>query len=281
MHADQKRLRQILINLLGNAVKFTDRGSVTVRVRYLREIAYFDIIDTGIGIAEDDLDRIFLPFERSNAANLREDIGTGLGLAISSMLTHIMGGELAVKSKVGSGSSFHLKIYLPEVHVPRPRLKLEDQMSGYIGPSKRVLVVDDQASQRLLLKEMLLPLGFEVIEADGGIACLEELARGTPTPDLVLLDIAMPVMDGWSVARAIRARGLTQLPIIIVSANAFESGHERNHDGVDPLLYNDFVVKPVSYNELLSKIRQQLHIDWVSAAMPPPILQNRPSPRSR
>ncbi|WP_034382204.1 hybrid sensor histidine kinase/response regulator [Herbaspirillum sp. CF444] len=285
VHADQKRLRQILINLLGNAVKFTDRGGVTVRVRYLREIAYFDIIDTGIGIADDDLERIFLPFERSNAANLREDIGTGLGLAISSMLTHIMGGELAVKSKVGSGSSFHLKIYLPEVHVPRPRLKLEDQMSGYIGPSKRVLVVDDQASQRLLLKEMLLPLGFEVIEADGGIACLEELAHRTPTPDLVLLDIAMPMMDGWSVARAIRARGLAQLPIIIVSANAFESGHERgnerSNDGGDPPLYNDFVVKPVSYSELLSKIKQQLRIDWVSSpgtseSAPPPLPPSAP-----
>ena len=259
VHADQKRLRQILINLLGNAVKFTDRGSVTVRVHYVREIAYFDIVDTGIGIAEDDLERIFLPFERSNAANLREDIGTGLGLAICSMLTHIMGGELAVKSRVGAGSSFHLKIYLPEVHVPRPRLKLEDQMSGYVGPSKRILVVDDQASQRLLLKEMLLPLGFDIVEADGGIACLELLTR--QTPDLILLDIAMPLMDGWAVARAIRARGHTQLPIIIVSANAFESAHER----IDPPLCNDFVVKPISYSELLSKIRQQLHLDWVSA----------------
>jgi signal transduction histidine kinase/CheY-like chemotaxis protein/purine-cytosine permease-like protein len=259
VHADQKRLRQILINLLGNAVKFTDRGSVTVRVHYVREIAYFDIIDTGIGIAEDDLARIFLPFERSDAANLREDIGTGLGLAISSMLTHIMGGELAVNSQVGSGSSFHLKIYLPEVHVPRPRLKLEDQMSGYIGPAKRILVVDDQASQRLLLKEMLLPLGFEVIEADGGLACLEQLTR--QTPDLILLDIAMPLMDGWSVARAIRARGHTQLPIITVSANAFESTQER----MDPPLCNDVVVKPISYSELLSKIKQQLRIDWVSS----------------
>ncbi|WP_034296618.1 ATP-binding protein [Herbaspirillum sp. RV1423] len=268
VHADQKRLRQILINLLGNAVKFTDRGGITVRVRYVREIAYFDIIDTGIGIADDDLERIFLPFERSNAANLREDIGTGLGLAISSMLTHIMGGELAVKSKVGAGSSFHLKIYLPEVHVPRPRLKLEDQMSGYVGPCKRVLVVDDQASQRLLLKEMLRPLGFEIIEADGGIACLEELTR--QIPDLVLLDIAMPLMDGWSVARAIRARGLVQLPIVFVSANAFESAHER----VDPPLYNDFVVKPISYNELLSKIKLHLQIDWVS--LPTPVSESPP-----
>eukprot|EP01042_Synura_sphagnicola_P025511 gene25511-32775_t len=100
VHADQKRLRQILINLLGNAVKFTDHGGITVRMHYLREIAYFDIIDTGIGIAAADLERVFLPFERSSAANLREDIGTGLGLAISSMLTHIMGGELTVESSV-------------------------------------------------------------------------------------------------------------------------------------------------------------------------------------
>ncbi|TWC71836.1 ATP-binding protein [Herbaspirillum sp. SJZ099] len=261
VHADQKRLRQILINLLGNAVKFTDRGSVTVRVHYMREIAYFDIIDTGIGIADDDLERIFLPFERSNAANLREDIGTGLGLAISRMLTHIMGGELSVKSEVGRGSSFHLKIYLPEVHMPRPRLQLEDQMTGYAGPARRVLVVDDQASQRRLLKEMLLPLGFEVAEADSGIACMEALARRVP--DLVLLDIAMPLMDGWSVARAIRARGLAQLPVILVSADAFENLHERS----DPPLYDDFVVKPVSYNELLAKIRQHLHLEWVA---PPP-----------
>jgi len=262
VHADQKRLRQILINLLGNAVKFTDHGGITVRMHYLREIAYFDIVDTGIGIAAADLERVFLPFERSSAANLREDIGTGLGLAISSMLTHIMGGELTVESSVGVGTSFHLKIYLPQVHVPRPRLKLEDQMSGYVGAIKHILVVDDQASQRRLLKEMLAPLGFEISEADGGLACLEQLTQSLP--DLILLDIAMPLMDGWAVARTIRARGHSQLPIIIVSANAFEPQHERS----DTSLCNDFVVKPVSYNELLSKIRQQLHIEWVSAARP-------------
>ena len=262
VHADQKRLRQILINLLGNAVKFTDHGGITMRVHYLREIAYFDIIDSGIGIAPADLERIFLPFERSNAANLREDIGTGLGLAISSMLTHIMGGELRVDSSVGVGSSFHLKIYLPQVHVPRPRLKLEDQMSGYVGERKHVLVVDDQASQRRLLEDMLAPLGFAVTQADGALACLEQL--NSKVPDLILLDIAMPLMDGWAVARAIRARGLTDLPIIIVSANAFENLHERNA----PPLYNDFVIKPVSYNELLSKIRQQLQIEWLSTAPP-------------
>ncbi|MBW9332185.1 response regulator [Herbaspirillum sp. RU 5E] len=268
VHADQKRLRQILINLLGNAVKFTDHGGVTLKLRYAREIAYFDVIDTGIGIADEDLERIFLPFERSSAANLREDIGTGLGLAISRMLVHIMGGELSVQSQVGQGSSFHLKIYLPEVHVPRPRLKLEDQMSGYAGPSRHILVVDDQASQRRLLRDMLMPLGFVVSEADSGLACMERLGR--EVPDLILLDIAMPQMDGWTVARAIRARGLAHLPILLVSANAFENLHERN----EPPLVNDFVVKPVSYNELLAKIRQHLKLDWVAQATPevPPSL---------
>ncbi|MGC4244363.1 MAG: ATP-binding protein, partial [Herbaspirillum sp.] len=262
VHADQKRLRQILINLLGNAVKFTDHGGVTLKLRYAREIAYFDVIDSGIGIADEDLERIFLPFERSSAANLREDIGTGLGLAISRMLVHIMGGELSVQSRVGQGSSFHLKIYLPEVHVPRPRIKLEDQMSGYAGPSRHILVVDDQASQRRLLRDMLMPLGFVVSEADSGLACMERLGR--EVPDLILLDIAMPQMDGWTVARAIRARGLTQLPILLVSANAFENLHERN----EPPLVNDFVVKPVSYHELLGKIRQHLQLDWVASILP-------------
>ncbi|MBB3214780.1 signal transduction histidine kinase/CheY-like chemotaxis protein/purine-cytosine permease-like protein [Herbaspirillum sp. Sphag1AN] len=267
VHADQKRLRQILINLLGNAVKFTDHGGVTMRIHYQREIAYFDIIDTGIGIAPADLERVFLPFERSSAANLREDIGTGLGLAICSMLTHIMGGELTVESTLGVGSSFHLKIYLPEVNAPRPRLKLEDQMSGYVGAVKRVLVVDDQASQRRLLKDMLVPLGFEVSEADSGLACLEQLTQAVP--DLILLDIAMPLMDGWTVARTIRARGHVKLPIIIISANAFESAHERG----DASLCNDFVVKPVSYNELLLKMRQQLQLEWVSAPPAPVVSQ--------
>ncbi|PFH11442.1 signal transduction histidine kinase [Collimonas sp. PA-H2] len=258
VQVDQKRLRQILINLLGNAVKFTDAGNVIFRVRHAREITYFEIEDSGIGIAEEDIARVFLPFERSSAANLREDIGTGLGLAISSMLTHIMGGELSVQSSIGRGSTFQLKIYLSEVRSPRRRIKLEDQMSGYLGPRKRVLVVDDQPSQRAVLSAMLAPLGFAMTEVASGAACLAEIARSVP--DLVLLDIAMPAMDGGAVCRAIRAQGHATLPIIIVSANAFESTPEQ----IDPLSYNDFVVKPVSFNDLLSKIKLHLKVDWIS-----------------
>jgi signal transduction histidine kinase/CheY-like chemotaxis protein/purine-cytosine permease-like protein len=270
VHTDQKRLRQILINLLGNAVKFTDAGSVALRVRYIREIAYFDIVDSGIGIAEEDQARIFLPFERGNAANLREDIGTGLGLAISGMLTHIMGGELTVKSEIGRGSTFQLKIYLPQVHAPRPRVKLEDQMSGYRGDRKRILIIDDQVSQRLVLKAILSPLGFVIEQADSGAAGLAAIVANPP--DLVLLDISMPIMDGWAVCRTIRAQGHANLPVIVVSANVADNAPERP----EAAWHTDFVVKPVSFNELLYKIRLHLKLDWI-ASPPLPSGESRPT----
>jgi signal transduction histidine kinase/CheY-like chemotaxis protein/purine-cytosine permease-like protein len=270
VRADHKRLRQILINLLANAVKFTDAGSVMLRLRYVREMAHFEIEDTGIGISEKDAERIFLPFERSASANLRNDIGTGLGLTISNMLTQIMGGDLSVKSQLGSGSIFTLHLYLPEVHAPRPRLKLEDQMSGYAGMRRRILIVDDQAAQRKILAEMLTPMGFDIIEADSGAACMAEI--DSQRPDLVLLDIAMPVMDGWAVSRAIRDRGNTTLPIIIVSANAFDipAGHAGFpcHDG--------FIVKPVLLLELLTKIKLQLRLEWIASPALPVSISSAP-----
>lgn len=235
-----------------------------LRVRYARELAQFEIQDSGIGIPAQDIERIFLPFERSGTASQRDDIGTGLGLAISSMLSHIMGGQLTVDSVVGEGSKFTLKIYLSEVRSPRARIKLNDQMSGYLGERKTILVVDDQASQRTLLAEMLIPIGFDVVQVESGAACLIEIER--QMPDLVLLDIAMPAMDGWATCSAIRDRGHAQLPIIIVSANAFDSSMRR----AEKLQNDDFVVKPVSLNELLSKIKLHLGIDWIPRPQPPP-----------
>ena len=263
VRADHKRLRQILINLLANAVKFTDTGTVTLWLRYVHEIAYFDIEDTGIGISDTDAERIFLPFERSASADLRQETGTGLGLTISSMLAHIMGGELSVKSQLGSGSIFQLKLYLPQVHAPRPKLQLAGPLSGYEGRRRHVLLVDDQRSQRRVLADMLAPLGFIITEADSGAACLAAIAA--QRPDLVLLDIAMPVMDGWEVSRAIRDMGEATLPILIVSANAFDmaAGHAGFpcHDG--------FIVKPVSLPELLAKIKQHLQLQWITETATP------------
>ncbi|GAA4025560.1 ATP-binding protein [Actimicrobium antarcticum] len=262
VRADHKRVRQILINLLGNAVKFTDAGSVTLHLNYLREMAHFSIEDTGIGISATDAERIFLPFERTASADLRADTGTGLGLTISRMLTHVMGGELSVTSEPGHGSCFLLKLYLPQVHAPRPTLTLDDPLSGYSGRRRRILIVDDQASQRTMLAQMLLPMGFDITEADSGAACLAAIAANRP--DLLLLDIAMPGMDGWAVSRTIRELGDATLPILIVSANAFDQAAGRAgfpyHDG--------FVVKPVSLLELLAKIKLHLRLEWIAAPSP-------------
>ena len=261
VRADHKRLRQILINLLANAIKFTDAGSIALRLRYTNDIATVEIEDTGIGISTADVERIFLPFERSASADLRQETGTGLGLTISSMLAHIMGGELSVKSELGSGSIFQLKVYLPKVSSPRPRLQLPGPLSGYVGRRRRVLLVDDQSSQRLMLADMLAPLGFIIAEADSGAACLAAIEA--ERPDLVLLDIAMPSMDGWAVSRAIRDRGEATLPILIVSANAFDTAAGRAgfpcHDG--------FIVKPVSLPELLAKIKYHLHLEWITESV--------------
>ncbi|SMP64515.1 hybrid sensor histidine kinase/response regulator [Noviherbaspirillum suwonense] len=261
VHADEKRLRQILINLLANAVKFTDNGTVTLRFSYARELAEFEIEDSGVGIAPEDIERIFLPFERGAAASQREETGTGLGLAICNMLTHIMGGELSVTSVPGQGSTFRLKIYLTEVRRPGERKKPLGEMAGYLGSRKRILVVDDQASQRRLLDAMLSPLGFDIVQASSGAACLDELARAPF--DLVLLDIAMPEQDGWSVCRAIRERGHATLPVIIVSANAFDVSSVRH---LEDMPCNDFIVKPVVLAELLAKVRLHTGIDWIPRA---------------
>ncbi len=267
VHADEKRLRQILINLLANAMKFTDAGSVTLRVTYAREIAVFEVEDTGIGIAQDDIDRIFLPFERSNSANQRKEVGTGLGLAISNMLAHIMGGELSVHSHVGKGSLFRLRIYLREVRQPTQVDAADTQPRGYLGPRKRLLVVDDNTSQREILREMLQPLGFDIAEADSGEACLQVI--DACHPDLVLMDIAMPGIDGWETCERLRERGHEELPIIVVSANVFDPTARKG----ESMLCNDFIAKPFLLPDLLSKLKLHLGIEWVAAPAAAPATQ--------
>ena len=259
VYADEKRLRQILINLVANAIKFTDTGSVTLRLSYTREIALFEVEDTGIGIAPEDIDRIFLPFERSNTASIRQDIGTGLGLSISNLLAHIMGGELTVISTVGKGSTFRLRLYLREMREATSSTPEITNATGYVGARKRLLVVDDQASQRIVLNEMLTPLGFDIIEADSGTACIAEIER--QKPDLLLMDISMPEMDGWEVCRFLRNNGYDDLPIIIVSANVFDPTARQE----DSLLCNDFIAKPFMMPDLLSKLKLHLGIEWISS----------------
>ena len=256
VHADERRLRQILINLLANAVKFTDAGHVTLRVSYRREIARFVIEDTGIGIGPDDLERIFMPFERSGSASARSDIGTGLGLAITKLLTELMGGEVTVSSQPGHGSRFEIRMYLSRVASPKTTPRKEADIAGYHGAVRRILVVDDQATQREVLVQMLLPLGFDVQEAASGEACLAAVAQ--VAPDAVLLDIAMPGIDGWDTSRALRRDG-AKFPVVMVSANAFEN----DPDKIAAAGCSDFIVKPVLVSELLAKLEWHLDLHWI------------------
>jgi signal transduction histidine kinase/CheY-like chemotaxis protein/purine-cytosine permease-like protein len=259
IRADAKRLRQILINLLGNAVRFTDRGRITLRLDHTREVARFQVIDTGIGIAAQDLERIFLPFERGSAGRRTGEPGTGLGLTITHLLTQLMGGELTVVSVPGAGSTFTVRLYLSETAAPDTRNMVNHRpVSGYIGKRRTLLVVDDHPTQRQLLAGMLLPLGFRVREAATGRECLESVLE--QRPDAVLLDLTMDDMNGWDTARRIRAQGLAELPIIMVSANAFEN----QPDKIAQADCQGFVDKPVIESELLKVLQQHLELEWVA-----------------
>ena len=258
VNADAKRLRQIVINLLSNAVRFTDSGSVTLRLDHRREVARIEVIDTGIGIAEQDQERIFLPFERGSAGRRTGDAGTGLGLTITHLLTQLMGGELTVKSVPGEGSTFTARLYLREVAAPSQARITHRPITGYLGARRTLLVVDDQPTQRQMLVGMLVPLGFQIREAASGRECLESVLEACP--DAVLLDVSMDDMDGWQTAREIRAAGFAEVPIIMVSANAFENQPGKLAEAG----CQGFVDKPVIESELLAALQRELQLEWLA-----------------
>ena len=262
VRADARRLRQILVNLLGNAVRFTDKGRIVLRLDHSREVMRFEVIDTGIGIAEQDLERIFLPFERGSAGRRTGEPGTGLGLTITHLLTQLMGGELTVKSRPGEGSRFTVRLYLSETAEPAETAGTRGvpmrPVTGYIGERRTLLVVDDQPTQRQMLAGMLLPLGFRIREAASGTECLQSVAE--QEPDAVLLDITMDDMDGWETARRIRAAGFAAPPILMVSANAFEN----QVDKLTAAGAQGFVDKPVIESELLAALQRVLQLEWVA-----------------
>ncbi len=274
VRADARRLRQILVNLLGNAVRFTDKGGITLRLDHSREVARFEVIDTGIGIAEQDLERIFLPFERGSAGRRTGDAGTGLGLTITHLLTQLMGGELTVKSVPGQGSTFTVRLYLSETaETANERGVPRRPVTGYIGVRRTLLVVDDQPTQRQMLAGMLLPLGFRIREAASGTECLQSVAE--QRPDAVLLDISMDDLDGWETARRIRAAGFASLPILMVSANAFENQPDKLAEAGA----QGFVDKPVIESELLAGLQRVLQLEWVAELAVPSWAVDAPAGR--
>jgi CheY-like chemotaxis protein len=264
VRADRKRLGQILINILGNAVKFTRHGSVAFRVRHARDLVTFDIADTGAGILPDEAERIFEPFSRGSAANGPGAApGTGLGLPISKMLTQMMGGELTLDSTPGAGSTFRILLRLPRVHGATPATARGPARTGYTGPRRKILVVDNERVDRELLVNILAPLGFETAQAQSGQECLERYRAFAP--DLILMDLAMPGIDGWEASRIIRNEHHSRVPILIVSANAYDKALD-NPAGIPP---EDFIVKPVNVAELLERVGRRLRLEWLTQAPAP------------
>lgn len=261
---DAQRLRQILINLISNAIKFTNKGEVAVHVscRKLEGNAYeihFAIEDTGIGIPEDKMDQLFRSFSQLDASTTRKYGGTGLGLAISKRLAELMGGEIWAESEVGEGSIFHFTIVAEASTREQAGSRIEDQQSMIIPmydlprPLRILLAEDNEVNQRVALK-MLEKIGYQADVAANGTEVLQALER--QDFDLILMDIQMPEMDGLETSKKIRKKWPNGPKIIALTAYALEGDRDECLDaGMD-----DFISKPVRLEELQSKLNQ-LRID--------------------
>ncbi|WP_273677663.1 ATP-binding response regulator [Erythrobacter fulvus] len=258
VRTDPKRLRQVLINLLSNAIKFTDCGEVVLRAHYRNELATFEIIDSGIGIAPADVERIMLPFERGTAS--AERAGVGLGLAITQALVTIMGGDMRVESTPDEGSRFIVRLMLSRPLSPPADLPAHASTHFYLGRERTLLLIDDDPAHREALRGLLEPRGFRVLTAQGGE---EGLALAAQTqPDLVLLDVSMPGMGGWEVASQLRQRHGPTLRIVMLSGEAADSGPQQS--AVVPA--DIFVTKPFDFDHLLDVVSAQLGLEWPQVA---------------
>jgi predicted ATPase/signal transduction histidine kinase/FixJ family two-component response regulator len=264
VHADEKRLTQVLLNLLGNAIKFTERGAVTLLVDVLEEgddarrTLRFRIEDTGPGIAPEHLARIFEPFEQVGDQRAKSE-GTGLGLAITKRLIDQMGGTIQVESELGKGSAFTVTLTLAEVlpSAAADEAPGWDTITGYRGERRKILVVDDNPDNRALLSDLLVPIGFDLIKAEGGESALQLALEHRPS--LILMDLAMPGLDGYEATRRLRQMPeLDKVVILASSANVSAAEQQKGaHAGWD-----DFLPKPVQADVLVEKIAHLLGIEW-------------------
>ena len=258
IYGDETRLRQILLNLLGNAVKFTQKGEVRFSVdRPEKNRLHFKVEDTGIGIPKDKIDEIFLPFHQV-ANNIIQTEGTGLGLAISRKLVHMMNSELIATSEPGKGSCFEFSLPFRETHISLENLTpFNKKIIGYDGRNIKILVCDDRKTNRDVLSQLLTDIGFDVIEAINGHDCLEKALASRP--DIILMDLMMPEMDGFEATQALRNMPeIDDTIVIAVSAGVFNQTRKDSiHAGCD-----DFIPKPVMTDELLEKISKHLSLKW-------------------
>ena len=265
IEADEKCLRQVLINLIGNAIKFTDSGSVTLRVDVVEQSAnhvtlQFRVIDTGVGIAEEHLDQLFEAFEQVGEQQKQSE-GTGLGLAISQRIVQLMGSNIEVSSVLGQGSEFSFQLDVPRMasDVQQPNQEDGDhRILGYEGnQSYSLLVIDDRWENRSVLVNLLSPLGFMVLEAENGQNGLAIMQ--SQLPDLVITDLAMPVMDGFEFLEQIRGtEALKATKVIVTSASVAQADQQKaiNYGG------DAFLPKPVNEATLLCLIADLLNLEW-------------------
>lgn len=273
---DEKKLRELLLNLLGNAIKFTEKGRVAFNVTKMPDLSdasgmsesinpfraaqnrlQFSIIDTGVGIMPEKLEEIFEPFHQVGEERYSIE-GTGLGLAISRKLVELMGGELKVESTLGQGSRFWFDLVLSEIpSFNRQKAASIPQIIGYTGKRRIIFVVDDNSENRNVLVDMLFPLDFRILEAENGKICLEQVEKHRP--DAILLDLYMPVLNGFETAHYLKQHEEYQnLVIIAISSGAFDDVRQKSLDaGCD-----DFIVKPFELHEVLQRLQRHLGLEW-------------------
>ena len=265
--ADEKRLRQVLLNLLGNAIKFTDKGSVSLEISLSSTQSNsivqvnFRVRDTGVGMSATQLEKIFLPFEQVGDDS-RKSEGTGLGLAITQKIIEMMDSSISVHSELGAGSLFEFEISCPLAAdwMHSSSFTKTGKIIGYSGSKKQILIVDDRWENRSVIVNLLEPLGFVMIEAENGQEALEKI-KELP-PDLIISDLSMPVVDGWEMLSQVRqSENLKNIPIIVSSASVYEIDRQQSlAAGGD-----DFLSKPVQAEELYVLLAKHLDLSWVYA----------------
>jgi signal transduction histidine kinase/CheY-like chemotaxis protein len=269
IHIDEKRLRQVLLNLLGNAIKFTHDGKVTlsVKVEDCREGSLategnalykirFQVKDTGVGMTEEQQGKIFLPFEQVGDREKKAE-GTGLGLSISQKIVEMMGGSIGVQSQLGQGSTFGFVIEVAESNSASVLMsKMQKTIKGFKGLSQKILCVDDNPENQSIIKNLLEPIGFEILEASNGQEGLDMIIQ--EPPHLVLTDLSMPVMTGLEMVAHIRHKN-QDLPIVVLSANVFEVDRATSFAAGA----NEFLAKPIEAIDLLDVLQRNLKLEWI------------------
>ena len=263
VYSDMRLLRQIMLNLLGNAIKYTKAGFVRLLLKVLEKdeekiLLRFEVIDSGIGIGKSHIKQLFHEFFQVGSAQRIEESGTGLGLSLAARMVKLLGGRLQVTSELGEGSCFSFVLLMPYRSDPLAHADGLREISGYEGPRKKILVVDDILENRNILRALLEEIGFDVCEADDGDNALR--ACQEMHPDLILCDLVMPYISGIDFVKIIRRREeYKKIPIIAISASV--SSDYYTLESLD--VFEDFLPKPIERYALYEALKEHMKLPWI------------------